>query len=216
MEKVSLKDKAYNILKSKIINNEFPPNSFLEEKDLCAMLEASRTPVRGAMVRLARENFLELVPQKGARVKEMTLQNLVDIIKVRKAVEPPLVAIACKEGRYSKEYLLDLRERFCKAMETKDWEELQRLDYEFHSYLYSQSQNPHLIAIMGYVSDQVQRVRTMGFNVKERSIDGAPMHITLIDTLLNKELDKVQKLMLQHIKNNEDHYLRGILNISVE
>lgn len=216
MEKISLKDKAYEILKSKIINNEFEPNAFLEEKELCAMLEASRTPVRAAMARLARENFLELVFQKGARVKELSLQNLVDIIKVRKAVEPPLVAMACKEGFYSREYLLDLRGRILSAMEEKDCEQLQQLDYEFHNYLYSQSRNPHLIAIMSYVSDQVQRIRTLQLNVEERSIDGAPMHITLIDTLLNKELDKVQKLMLQHIKNNEEHYLRGVLNISAE
>ena len=56
-KKSSLKDVAYQILKSKILNNEFAPNAYLDEKSLCAMLNISRTPMREAISKLEYENF---------------------------------------------------------------------------------------------------------------------------------------------------------------
>ena len=210
--KIALKDQVYITLKKKIINNEYPSNSYIEEKDVCQEFNVSRTPVREAMARLERENFVILVPQKGARVREMTLQATVDIFKIRKTIEPLLVTMACKESNFDSVYLLGLKEQFRENVKLKDFDKLHQLDHEFHQYLFQQSRNPHLVTIMSYISDQFQRVRTQSFNAEQRTLEGAMQHLAIIDAILTQEYDTLQKLLLQHIMTNEEHFLRGLLN----
>lgn len=60
----NLKEKAYTIIKSKILNNELKPNQYLEEKMQCEELEISRTPIREG-IKLAWEDLVRIIPKKG-------------------------------------------------------------------------------------------------------------------------------------------------------
>ena len=51
----NLKEKSYDILKSKIIEGEFGPNFRLDERELGKLLGMSRTPIREA---ISRNNFV--------------------------------------------------------------------------------------------------------------------------------------------------------------
>ncbi len=67
---------AYRVLRSRILDLTLEPGTPLEEAVLVRDLRLSRTPLREAFVRLASENLVELLPNRGARVAEITVTQL--------------------------------------------------------------------------------------------------------------------------------------------
>src|SRR5215831_7744368 len=60
-----LKERAYDELKRRILNDDYPPGSFLAERRLAEELGMSKTPVKAALERLELEGFLLVSPQQG-------------------------------------------------------------------------------------------------------------------------------------------------------
>ena len=61
----NLKNKAYSVIKERIISCQYKPNSFLNEADLIQEIDASRTPIREALNKLEQEGFVKIIPKKG-------------------------------------------------------------------------------------------------------------------------------------------------------
>ncbi|WP_328403370.1 GntR family transcriptional regulator [Nocardia sp. NBC_00403] len=91
MEKVSLRDKVSRALHAAIIAGEMEPGVVYSAPTLGARLGVSATPVLEAMLDLARENLISIVPNKGFRVTEVAEKDLDDITQIRLLLEPPIV-----------------------------------------------------------------------------------------------------------------------------
>lgn len=83
----SLKDHVYEYISRKIQNAELLPNQKLNENDICAELEISRTPAREALIQLASEDLIEYVPRKGFYVKEFDTKKKTDLYTVLAALD---------------------------------------------------------------------------------------------------------------------------------
>ena len=206
--KENLATQVYQNLKRQIINNEILPNTYLDEKQLCDSLGVSRTPVREALVRLEWEGLVVSLPQRGIAVSDLSLQTIIELIHVRKAVEPELLKPYLRS--YSREVLLDFRAKTEQALRDNDVGTLHALDYAFHKYLYEASNKRHVRKLLSYVCDHSQRIRTQEFYLRQRSISGAKDHIEIIDALLGGEYDRVPGLLREHICRIEQYY-HGIL-----
>ncbi|BCQ58001.1 GntR family transcriptional regulator [Burkholderia gladioli] len=68
--------KAYHLLRSRIVSLEMPPGEDIDEQALVDELGISRTPLREAMIRLAAEGLISLLPNRGARVASMDIPQL--------------------------------------------------------------------------------------------------------------------------------------------
>src|SRR5882762_6445971 len=64
-------ERAYRALMQEIVSFTLVPGEDLDEATLVGRLGVSRTPVREALVRLAAEGLVQLVPNRGARVETM-------------------------------------------------------------------------------------------------------------------------------------------------
>ena len=128
-KKDNLTNQVYQDLKYKIINNEILPNAYLDEKKICEDLKVSRTPVREALVKLEWEGLVMSLPQRGIIVSDLSLQTIIELIQIRKVMEPLLLKpyLHC----YNKEILLDFRSRIEQALQNQDYDMLRTLDYDF-------------------------------------------------------------------------------------
>lgn len=93
----SLKDQIYDIVKEDIINQTYKNNTVLNEKKISQALNVSKTPVREALKALEAEGWVEYVPYKGILVKQMSLDDLKDVFRVRKCLEIMAVESAVKK-----------------------------------------------------------------------------------------------------------------------
>lgn len=206
----NLKQKAYTVIKGKILNNELKPNEYLEEKLLCDMLGISRTPIREAISQLAFENLVQIIPHKGIFVADLSVQSVKELFQARHLIEPMILKLSYQN--LEADILLSFKERFCLALDQKDYPLLHRLDYEFHQYLSSSCGNSYLMKMMGNISDNFQRVRTQSFFTKERTENGAREHLELIDILIKKDIDQALVLLDKHIFSTEFFFSQSIQN----
>ena len=211
-EKASLKDQVYKTLLQKILMNELKPGTPLDEVKLCQQLKVSRTPLREALNRLERQNFVEMIPKKGARVCTLSLDSMINLFKVRKVVEPALLRIACSTIQTKTEELHFFKREIKKAAEANDTKTLTSLDYQFHEFLYEQTENSHLIFIMSYITNHSRQIRSQKVETDKRIQEAAKEHIELIDLLENGNFDEADELMRNHIRNTEINFVQNLLN----
>src|SRR5688572_11031944 len=83
----SLVHQAYQELRIRILDNEYPPAQQVLGLDLAADLGMSRTPMREALVRLQNEHVSQLIPRHGMRVVPLSLEDRRDTHEVLTALE---------------------------------------------------------------------------------------------------------------------------------
>ena len=211
--KQKLSDIAHEKMKEMILNNQFRPGEHLEETALCEMLNVSRTPLREAINRLVNENLLIAVPQKGIFVPEMSIQNIADLFRARKLIEPMVVMLSAPNLDH--EILMSFKEKTEKMIVDQNISALHLLDYDFHSYINNSCGNQYIFQSVSYITDQFQRVRTQNFFPVERSVNGAKEHLVIINTILKGEYSALPDLMLNHITSTENYYFRKLLENNV-
>jgi DNA-binding GntR family transcriptional regulator len=88
LEIVSIADRVYAVLQERILNGDVEAGSRIHQENVSEELGVSRTPVREALARLASDGLVELLPNRGARVAEVTLEDMRISYEARLAVEP--------------------------------------------------------------------------------------------------------------------------------
>lgn len=80
-------DRAYELLRNGIFRGTYPVGSRLREAEIAANIDASRSPVREALRRLAEDGLVELVPHRGAIVARWDEGELDAILDIRAMLE---------------------------------------------------------------------------------------------------------------------------------
>ncbi|PKW25497.1 GntR family transcriptional regulator [Phycicoccus duodecadis] len=83
-------------LRAAILRGDFAPNQRLVEAELCEQFDASRFTVRSALRDLAAQGLVELQRNRGARIREITLDEAIEITQVRMVVEGLVAARAAE------------------------------------------------------------------------------------------------------------------------
>lgn len=81
-------EEAYEIIKRKIIMLEMRPTSDISEEALIQELNISRTPIREAIQRLAKDRFVIIYPRKGTIVSDISIDLINCVYEVRLLNEP--------------------------------------------------------------------------------------------------------------------------------
>ena len=92
----SLKDKAYEVIRERIITCVYQPGDVVDEKALCEELNMSRTPVREALNVLAEEEFLDIMPRRAIIVSQISMKDINNIYDLRELLEPDSTRIAVR------------------------------------------------------------------------------------------------------------------------
>src|SRR5262245_20469343 len=81
-------DWAEERLRVAILQGELEPGQRLQANDLAERWELSATPLREAFQRLASDGLLEMLPQRGARVTDVSVDDAAQIYELRLLLEP--------------------------------------------------------------------------------------------------------------------------------
>ncbi|MBW2109603.1 MAG: GntR family transcriptional regulator [Deltaproteobacteria bacterium] len=85
--------RAYQIIKARIIRNEFDPRQKLNEIDLAKDLALSRTPIREALIMLEKDGLISRYEhRKGFVLKRYSLQDIYDLYEFREVLELALAS----------------------------------------------------------------------------------------------------------------------------
>lgn len=124
---------AYDWLKRQIVSLELLPGSSIDEAALVEMLGVSRTPLREAVVRLAAEGLIELLPNRGARVTIMDLtqvQEHLEAFELLQRAATVLAALHRPDSALAR--LSELCEAFEQSCAADDAQAMIDANWEFH------------------------------------------------------------------------------------
>src|ERR1700761_1180077 len=83
-------------LREAILAGTLEPGTRLRAEAVAERLSSSRTPVREALLLLAREGLVEIEPRRGATVRAFDAADVSDLYEVRSLIEPHAAALAAR------------------------------------------------------------------------------------------------------------------------
>lgn len=139
-----LSEKAYQLIREKIVALELKPLSVIDEQALREDLNLGRTPIREALHRLAAEGLVIIAPRRGMFVAEISITDLQKVFEVRMVLEgfcARLAAQRATEGQIAQmETVFEQLER----VPDGDAEALMSIDSRLHELLYQAADNEFL------------------------------------------------------------------------
>jgi DNA-binding GntR family transcriptional regulator len=208
---ISLRDKAYDTIKHRIITCAFRPGEYINELQLSTLLKIGRTPVHQALDRLMIEGMVEVIPRKGVIVKPVSLNEVLQIIEVRLINEPFGARLAAEKASDA-----DLAEMADVLERTKHWvtvrnvEELMLLDREFHLLIARAAKNEVLIELLRNLHERSLRFWFISLNAPTQHETVQREHSAIFTAIHQRDPDSAESAMRRHIESfraNVSQYL---------
>ncbi len=139
-----LGEKAYHLIKEKIITLELAPSAVIDERALMQELGLGRTPIREALQRLAAEGLVNIVPRRGMFVADISITDLQKIFEVRMCLEGFCARLAAQ--RITEEQIAQMEAMLqeLEQVQNDDVRALMSIDERFHALLYQAADNEFL------------------------------------------------------------------------
>lgn len=212
-QKSNLARTAYLQLKEAIVFAKFKPGEYISENMLAAVLEMSRTPVREALKELAYENLVELMPGRGAVVKDISLKDLKEIFELRRVLECFAAESAAQnltdtEIQSLEQTWLAFQEQVRQEQQI-EWESVSRCDNELHTMIIERCSNSHLKSFMSVLSQQILRYQLLTALALGDVKDTIRQHLEIIALLKERNTNELIAALGQHIEQAENILARS-------
>ncbi|MDO6591188.1 GntR family transcriptional regulator [Loktanella sp. D2R18] len=202
-----LASQIYELLRSFIISMKLTPGCALSEKEIGALLNASKTPVREAIIRLEGTGLVNIVPQSGTYVAPLNVEGYISACFTRLHLEIGAVRAAAKsKGRHAFVSVFeDLLAQQQSAWDKDDFEAFFHLDEALHKEFFRAAEVPDVWETMRRTQTDVYRVRHLR---RIRNIrNGAKViadHKAIIGAILDGDADGAQAALIGHIGSLEE------------
>lgn len=200
---------VFDYLRNAILSGDLKPGERLMEISLAEQLGVSRTPVREAIRKLELENFVEMIPRKGAYVAQLKAKDILDILEIRALFDGYAAAAAAEKMSEDEVKALSATlDKFNKAVTKGDKQAMIDTDNRFHDQLIQSTKNRKLIEIVSGLQDQFQRFRIIYFNEFDNYGDMQNSHQELYEAISRRDTRAARERAEKHIKIVEHSVIR--------
>jgi len=192
---------AYLKIKAAIATQKLKPGKALTESYLCGALGLGRSPVRAALQQLSQDGFVELPPNRSARVAQFSHNQIRQIYSLRGMLLN--YALELSIDSYTGEDLEGLTaclERQEKAFENYEFEEYLTAVYDFFFFIIQKAANPYLDELAEGVLKRINVFLCLYDNFySAQKLKTLPLHRKIVESIRQKKLKTV---MLTHKELN--------------
>lgn len=211
-QKMSLAERAYEILRHRLIMLDIAPGDPINEAGLSAELDVGRTPIREALKRLESDHLVVSYSRRGTFASNIDLKDLSTISEMREVLEPIAARKAARNitperRREFEATIADLRE----LKETDEPRALMERDLEVHRLIYSSVDNPHLMETLVRLDDLATRIWCLVIPRIPDLIGHIREHIDLLEAILEGKESAVEAHAAEHVREF-DKTLRAALH----
>jgi DNA-binding GntR family transcriptional regulator len=190
-----------NLLRTEIIAGEIPLGGWLRMTAIAERFGVSVQPVREALQQLEGEGLVEMIPNHGARVREIDRNRLVYSHEIGEALESFLARQFAEEASLSSLRKLEaLQVEHDAAIEAMDWARIDAANHAFHRFINTHGGNleaADLIARYYGLSESLmnKQGRDVAFANRVRT-----EHHALLDAFRRRDPDAAAKINAQHVR----------------
>lgn len=202
LRRQSLRDDAVDVIRAQIVAGELQPGTLYAVGQVAEKLQVSITPVREAMLDLAKEGLVEMVRNRGFRVRVLTDADLDQILQIRHMLEVGAVREITAQGLVDNFTVLrELADRTQKAADDDDLTGYLGMDRQLHLTLLAYLGNPRLVDIVGQLRDQTRLYglgRLAGTQILLESIQE---HYELLSAIEAGSTEHASEVMSRHLRH---------------
>jgi DNA-binding GntR family transcriptional regulator len=195
-----LRGRVADALRAALVSGELRPGQTYSAPTLAAKFGVSATPVREAMLALAKEGLVVTAPNKGFRLRELSTRELHDNTEIRRYLEIPGTVAAVDHATPQRiKRLRALAQRIIDAGTNRDFIAFVDNDRQFHLDLLGWGGNRELVSMVGSLRD---RARLYGLDRLAESGElsiWAQEHVELTDLIESGDRAGLAALMEKHI-----------------
>lgn len=197
-----LKERAYDRIKQRLLDDDYPPGSFLSERQLAEALGMSKTPVKAALERLESEGFIAVSPQQGIVVRELSVGEIADQYEIRVALESyTLRTLAGRLGPAEAARVKANLAAQAKLRGTGDVAGWVELDADFHNLFAELLGNREIVRVMRQLREKMRRVVTQVFRLCPARMETSyEEHAKIAAAALGGDGGRAAELVVRHLE----------------
>jgi DNA-binding GntR family transcriptional regulator len=198
----SLTSAVADKLRDRIIRGEIPEGSQLRQDAIATQYKVSRIPVREALRQLDAEGLITIVPNRGAVVPALSPDDIEELFSIRALLEPEVLGLSIP--RLTEQDFTDAEavlRRYVSELRREDhlaaWG---RLNWQFHSILYSRANQPRFMAIIRNVNNSGERYTRLQLYLTHGTKRANEEHHQILELCRKRDVAAACKLLRQHIR----------------
>lgn len=196
----SLQDRIRIAVEREIVSGLRPPGSPIDEKALAQGFATSRTPVREALLVLAAQGLVQIVPRAGIFVRRASAAELVATLEALAELETVLARLAARRaGSRQREALQEARAKASACAAAADRAGYEVANARLHEVIYQASGNPVLVEQVHGVRKTLAAYRQRGFDKPGRLAASDREHAVIVEAICAGDEAAAAAAMRLHI-----------------
>jgi len=198
----SLTSAVADKLREEIIRGHIPEGAQLRQDAIAMQYHVSRIPVREALRQLDAEGLVTIVPNRGAIIPVLSPTDIEELFTIRALLEPEILKHSIPrltEADFSEAEAILHRyeEELRQEAHVSSWG---RLNWQFHSVLYSRADRPHSMSIIRNVNNNGERYTRLQLYLTHGITRANEEHQKILELCRLRNVSAACKLLRQHIQ----------------
>ncbi len=195
---MSLSERAYHEIRHMIVRLDLAPGDVIREDELQTTLGLGRTPIREALQRLVRDQFVTVIPRRGMYVSGIDVSELGLLYETRATLEPFAMRLACVRGQ--QHHWDEMAAALAQARTRSTPDELIAIDRRCREIVWEAADNRFLTDTLDMLYAQSDRLWHLYLS------DVADLHLMIdehreiLDALQAGDADRAAELIEAHMR----------------
>lgn len=186
-------------LRDMIVEGELASGGRLHDANLAKILQVSRTPIREATKLLATEGLVDLLPGRGARVSELSSEDILDLFETIAGIERHACELAAERmNERNLDKLQRAHKRMARHHAAGERQPYFKLNHEIHLAIVEASKNATLQAIHASLMSRARRARYAALASPARWMEAMGEHNQIMAALAKRDSRRAGEIMRQH------------------
>ena len=214
-----LQIKAYDLIKERILDGEYKPDTIYSLTKEAATLGISRTPLKDAMTRLANDRYIDIIPSKGFVLHHLSDTEMYNTYQVRCALESfAAIELAKSKSKKTLNVMKRHLQQMKKLIDAKGkLDTILQYDLAFHEALISSLDNPEISSLFESNNYTLYQMAAKTYRNENRFLDAHHEHMSIIEAIESGSVSRSFDAVTQHLDITRDltiESLRDTVRIS--
>lgn len=198
---------VYEMLKKSILDGEYSPGDRLNESELAESMGVSRSPIREAIQRLAKEGLVEIIPRKGLFVTKLTLEMVEELFELREVLEIKSAELAA--NRITDDDLNQISKLLTDTSDVIKKKQYQQYPWnlDFHTQIASCTRNRYLEEKIYDINAHLLLIRQRSSSETGRAEKAFKEHKKIYEALRKRDANLAKQLMKEHIHFSRENVI---------
>lgn len=196
----TIQNQVYQILKNEICDGYYTPGQWLQENELAAHLNVSRSPVRGALRELASDGLVDVIPNKGVFVKIFSAKDINEVYEFRLLIESHAIQMSPQHLTPElKEAMLNCLENLTRTYKNNNLKSYIEYDTVLHGLIIRLGGNALIESTYDKIHSIIQPFRIYSLVSRQRFDESIFEHREIVRCILSGDIEEAEKMNRKHL-----------------